>query len=136
MDDPKHIEARREKIDNLRRWERTKSYTFGDRATAGESAKPTRPSSISAPGSFTAAKSSARPAPELATLAEHHQEDTSFNSEGDSSFDFAGSPCGPKYATIRPAKPVISSKASAPLPRRTPLGRASTVAALNFGFPR
>ncbi|KAG8895125.1 cell division cycle- protein [Tulasnella sp. 403] len=149
MDDPQHIEARRENIDNLRRWERTRSYTYGERTAAAaalgngkNSTNSSRPSSTSVAAS-AAANTSSKAANaalgrrggtaarlELSTLAEH--DDTSFcTTEGDSSFGGVGdSPCvAAKTKTVYTTSNMNPNKR----PGRPPLDRAITIGPLSFG---
>ncbi|KAG8948269.1 cell division cycle- protein [Tulasnella sp. 424] len=143
MDDPNHVEARREKIDTMRKWERTRSYTYGERTAAVTALGNNKAAAASAPeplpqrtgestsslGKATGGVPTRRPAvAALSTLVEHHEADTSF---ADSDCSFTGgvgdSPCPANMAskknTVRPV-----------LGRRAPLGRASTMGPLVFSL--
>ena len=143
MDDPRHIEARRERIDCLRKWERTRSYTYGERTSgsaavssvsnASKTAAPGQPRppirSSSTGGVTTAASTVSRraTAAALGTLLEQHHEDTSFNTDADSSFGGPGdSPCAPALAKT---KHFATMRATRP---RT-MQRAETIGSIMFG---
>ncbi|KAG8977985.1 cell division cycle- protein, partial [Tulasnella sp. 427] len=145
MDDPNHVEARREKIDTMRKWERTRSYTYGERTAAitalGNKAAasapeglPQRLTSGDSTSSLSKAASGAprRAAVALSTLVEHHEADTSFgNADSDCSFTggVGDSPC----PAIMTKKTSATTARSLPA-RRAPLGRASTLGPLVFSL--
>ncbi|KAG8963569.1 cell division cycle- protein [Tulasnella sp. 419] len=87
MDAPEHIRARHEHLNKFRRWDRTKSYTYGEpmgtlqgaQASAAASRPPMRPTSATAAMIQSAADQSV----ELDVVEEHH-EDSSFTSVTDS----------------------------------------------------
>ncbi|KAG8900875.1 cell division cycle- protein, partial [Tulasnella sp. 417] len=146
MDDPNHVEARREKIDTMRKWERTRSYTYGERTAAVATLGNNKAASASAPEALaqrtTSGESASslgkvasgiptRRAAALSTLVEHHEADTSF---ADSDCSFTGgvgdSPCPGNLL----AKKSMASTVR-PVPgRRAPLGRASTMGPLVFSL--
>lgn len=148
MDDPNHVEARREKIDTMRKWERTRSYTYGERSSAVATLGNNKAASASAPEALTqratggestsslgkvAGGLPTRRAAALSTLVEHHEADTSFgNADSDCSFTggVGDSPC--------PANMLAKKNTSStlrPVPgRRAPLGRASTMGPLVFSL--
>lgn len=115
MDDPAHLRERSSDLDQFRRWERARSFTYGERpGVSVPSNRPASTGSVSAGATtltFAAASAALgrRAAQGLSTLEE--DPDSSFVSEGGE-----GSPC----AAIRP--PVIGTS------RPRPLGRAYSAA--------
>ncbi|KAG8925071.1 cell division cycle- protein [Tulasnella sp. 408] len=148
MDDPNHVEARREKIDTMRKWERTRSYTYGERSAAVAALGNNKAASASAPEALAQRTTSGesvsslgkvtgglppRRAAALSTLVEHHEADTSFgNADSDCSFTggVGDSPCPANML----AKKNTASTIRAVPGRRAPLGRASTMGPLVFSL--
>jgi M-phase inducer tyrosine phosphatase len=124
MDDPDHLRARRSDLNNFRRWDRTRSYTYGERPNVEEAASPSNSRPVSTGTTLNMAAGGKR-APALkgklglSTL----QEDADSSCAGsESSHDGIGdSPCPPSAAlfragTIRPR--VLGRTASAAIPNR------------------
>lgn len=156
MDDPEHIEARRERIDHLRRWERTRSYTYGERTSAmaalgaaspnespieAKRPVPVRPASTSGAGFIKATSvtlgrrggTAAAAKLELATLEEH--DDTSLTDADSSIGGLGDSPC-PAVTKRKSPNPFGTIKPALKRPGRGPLDRAATFGPLSFATGR
>ncbi|KAG8739047.1 cell division cycle- protein [Ceratobasidium sp. 414] len=143
MDDPVHLRARHSDLNNFRRWERTKSYTYGEkqaaaaaiaqgqRSVSGGSASHTsnnHPNRSSAPVSGASSSSSSL-SRRMGHAIGHAGSLSTLEEDGDSIYnggDNEISPCPPSAANyLRPG--MLGGKS------RT-IGRAALDRAASFGF--
>lgn len=141
MDDPVHLRARHSDLNNFRKWERTKSYTYGEKQAAAAAiaqgqANTKRSTSASSQSSSSTKRSSAPSPLQSASIGRrmghskvHSGSLSILEEDGDSSFqnpETGGSPCPPSAANyLRPS--LLGGK-----PRS--IGRIALDRAASYGF--